>query len=61
MVGGEGGGGGVEGAEEGSGAGVDGALDVVFGHVGEGRVEDVVGGGRDGREEPVEEDGVQDA
>lgn len=55
------GGGSVEGAEEGGGARVDGAFDVVFGHVGEGGVEDVVGGGEHGREQAVEEDRVQDA
>ena len=49
---------GIEGAEQGCGAGVDGALDAVFGHVGEGGVEDVVGGWGDGGEEAVEEDGV---
>lgn len=56
-----GGGGGVEGAEQGGGSRVDRPLDVVFGYVGEGGVQHVVGGGRDWGEEAVEEDGVQDA
>lgn len=43
------------------GAGVDEGVDVIFGNVGEGGVEDFMGGGVEGGEVAVEEDGVEDA
>jgi hypothetical protein len=42
-------------------SGVDGGLQVGLGHIGQGQVEDVDGGGADDGEEAVEEDEVEDS